>query len=144
MGASLPSKSGVSSNGVFNTPMGASSPAPIFPGDKYEFSFMASEGERLSIATMYVQSNDLFYGFEQNGYELWSNMNPKSGDVTSYIDLWDAGTEKNEYPGLGANQPVRQSGGNTGMDENADVMMVNDGFMYLMNNKSIKVTLTLK
>jgi len=142
MGASLPTKDGVKSSGVFNTPVGASGPAPIFPGDKYEFTFKASKGEYLSLAAMYVQSNDLYYSFGQSGIALWNGDSPISGDLTSSIDLWDAGTEVNEYPGFGANQPVRQSGANTGMDENGTVMKVNDMFMYIMNDKSVKVTIT--
>jgi len=143
LGAALETTSGVTSSGVFNTPMGASSPGPIFPGDKYEFTFTATKGEYLSIATMYVQSNDLFYGFGQDGYELWNGNSPQSGDITSVIQLWDAGTEVNELPGFGMNQPPRQSGPNTGADENGTVIPVNDGYTYIMNDKSIKVTLSL-
>ena len=144
MGGSLPTKTGVKSSGVFNTPKGASASGPLFPGNAYSFEITATKGERLSLALMYVQSNDLYYSFGQSGLELWDGSNVKSGDVTADINLWDAGTEVNEYPGLGMNQPVRQSGANTGADENGTVMVVNDSYTYLMNNKSIKVTLTLK
>ena len=143
LGTASETTTGVSSSGVFNTPMGASTPGPIFPGGKYEFTFTATKGEYLSIATMYVQSNDLFYGFGQNGYELWSGNSPQSGDISSVIQLWDAGTEVNELPGFGMNQPPRQAAANTGADENGTVMTVNDGYTYLMNDKSIRVTLSL-
>ena len=41
-------------SGVFNTPVGASSPAPIFPGEAYEFTLGANPGDMLSFATMFV------------------------------------------------------------------------------------------
>ncbi|MCY3669173.1 MAG: spondin domain-containing protein, partial [Gemmatimonadetes bacterium] len=47
-------------SGIFNTPVGADSPGPLTPGNAYEFTFVARPGDRLSFATMYVQSNDLF------------------------------------------------------------------------------------
>lgn len=144
LSTAIASASGVSSSGVFNTPMGKSDPAPLFPGDKYEFDFSAKDGEFLSIATMYVQSNDLFYGFGNSGLELWNGSSPKSGDVSTHIKLWDAGTEVNELPGYGMYQPLQQSGPNSGFNENGTVVEVNDGFTYLMNDKSIKVTLSLK
>lgn len=144
MSASLPTKDGVKSSGVFNTPVGASGPGPIFPGGKYEFTFTATKGEYLSLAAMYVQSNDLYYSFGQSGIALWNGDSPITGDLTMDIDLWDAGTEVNEYPGLGMNQPVRQMGPNTGMDENGTAMKVSDGFMYLMNDKSVKVTISVQ
>jgi hypothetical protein len=142
MGNSLTTKVGVKSSGVFNTPVSASGPAPIFPGEQYEFTFTASKGEYLSLATMYVQSNDLYYSFGQSGIALWNGNSPISGDLTMDIDLWDAGTEVNEYPGLGLYQPVRQSGANTGMVENGIVLKVSDGFMYLMKDQSVKVTIS--
>ena len=144
MGTSLATKTGVTSSGVFNTPDGASAPGPLLPGNKYTFEFTATKGEYLSMALMYVQSNDLYYSFDQSGIALWDGANVKSGDLTSSINLWDAGTEINEFPGLGMNQPVRQSGPNTGMAENGTVMMVNDGYSYLLNDNSIRVTLSLK
>ena len=98
LSTAIASATGVASSGVFNTPMGKSDPAPIFPGEKYEFDFSAKEGELLSLATMYVQSNDLFYGFGKSGLELWNGNSPKSGDMSSEIKLWDAGTEVNELP----------------------------------------------
>ena len=57
-----------SGSGIFNTPTGASIPGPVGPGDSYEFRFDASSDSYLSLATMYVQSNDLFYS--PNGDQL--------------------------------------------------------------------------
>ena len=40
-----------SASGAFNTPVGATAPAPIFPGEAYEVSFSAAPGSKLSFAT---------------------------------------------------------------------------------------------
>ena len=125
---------------VFTTPVGDSSPAPIFPGERYEFTFKAKKGDKLSFATMFVQSNDLFIGHE--GIELFSDGNAISGNITSTLKLWDAYTEVNEYPGAGNNQAPRQTGPDTGMEESGNVQEVNDGFTYPAINDMIKVTIT--
>lgn len=42
----------------------------LAPGDQESVEFHAGKGSYLSFATMYVQSNDLFYGFEDRGFLL--------------------------------------------------------------------------
>lgn len=128
-------------SGVFNIPVGANSPGPLMPGNSYSFSFHASKGHKLTFATMFVQSNDLFYGTSDSGLDLFDGNTPVTGDITDMIYLWDAGTEVNEEPGIGPNQPLRQGSPNTGADENGKVMMVNDGFSYPDVNQNIKVML---
>lgn len=131
-------------SGVFNTPVGASDPGPLMPGNSYSFSFYASKGHKLSFATMYVQSNDLFFAPGSDGFDLFDGDTPKTGDITSMVKLWDAGTEVNEEPGTGANQAPRQSGANTGSAENGtvrDIMNVNDGFTYPAVDQTIQVML---
>lgn len=124
---------------AFNTPAGGSSPAPIFPGDRYEFTFTASEGDKLSFATMLVQSNDIFIGAE--GISLYSSGQAISGDISSSLTLWDAYTEANEFPGAGNNQPPRQSNPDTGMDESGNVQEVDVEFTYPEASDMIKVTI---
>lgn len=133
------------SSGVFNTPVGASSPAPAFPGDSYSFEFSAAPGMKLSFATMFVQSNDLFYAPDENGIDLFDNSGMQlTGDITSQLKLWDSGTEINEEPGLGGNQAPRQSGANSGnMDSDKNVRMAMDEFNNLPAvSDVIKVTLS--
>ena len=143
--SSVSSKSGVRLSGVFNTPVGSAGPGPVVPGSSYQFSFTANAGEKLSLSTMFVQSNDLFYSPDGMGINLFdSSNNPVTGDVTSMFQLWDAGTEKNEKPGFGANQAPRQSGANTGEDENGNVINVNDGFSYPSVSDVIKVTIEMQ
>ena len=136
-------KAGVTDSGVFNTPDGAAGPAPAFPGDSYVFTVRAMPGDRLSFATMFVQSNDLFYAPAEAGVALFDTSgNPKSGDITGMVLLWDAGTEVNEAPGLGPNQAPRQSGANSGTLENGTVRQVNDEYGYPDVDQIIRVTLT--
>jgi hypothetical protein len=76
------------------------------------------------------------------GIELYNGTTQVTGDVTAEIKLWDAGTEVNEKPGFGPNQAPRQSGPNTGTDENGNVMLVNDSFQYPLVSTVIKVSIT--
>ncbi|MBC8478939.1 MAG: spondin domain-containing protein [FCB group bacterium] len=134
-----------SASGIFNTPAGAAEPGPIFPGDAYEFSFDAAPGSRLSFATMFVQSNDLFYAPDEAGIALFDNMgNQITGDVTSQVYLWDAGTEINQEPGLGADQAPHQGAADTGAaDPNMNVRLAADTFGNLPENDVvIEVTIT--
>lgn len=140
----LAGAAGVIDHGVFNTPDGASSPGPILPGNSFSFTFTAEEGSYLSLATMLGQSNDLFFAYGEDGFPLFTNGVPASGDITNGIQLWDAGTEVNEYPGAGNNQAPRQEGPNTGPAENGVVQPVNDGFSYPAANQAIQVRIEAK
>lgn len=60
-------------------------PGPAFPGDAYEFTFTASSGDRLGFATMFVQSNDLFFATPPEGIAFWSEINLVA-DGFSYPD----------------------------------------------------------
>jgi hypothetical protein len=139
LAASLATKAEVITNGVFNTPVGAMDPGPLFPGNTFEFILEAEEGDHLSLATMLGQSNDLFFSPSDNGIALFTGGIPISGDITSSIMLWDAGTEVNELPGVGLHQPARLNGG---VDENGNVMLVNDGFTYPDVADVLKITIT--
>src|SRR5882672_3286059 len=83
-------------HGVFNTPLGTMVPGPIRPGESYEFSFTANSGMKLSMTLMNGQSNDEFYAPDENGIALFDTKGtPITGDLTSKLILWDAGTEVN-------------------------------------------------
>lgn len=125
---------------IFNTPDGGSSPGPIFPGNSYSFEFEATEGDLLSFATMLVQSNDWFVGSE--GIQLYNNGTPVSGDITNLIGLFDAGTETDEYAGAGNNQPVRQTGPNTGANEEGVIEVETNPGSHVPNvSEMVKVTI---
>ena len=140
LAATLAGTMGVASSGVFNTPEGASAPGPLFPGGSYTFEVMAEPGDFLAFATMLVQSNDLFYAPDETGIALFSGSTPTSGDVTSQIQLWDAGTEVNQLPGVGSDQAPRQAGPDTGADEAGNVRLVDDDYFY--PTPVIRVTIT--
>lgn len=134
LGESLGEYMGVIETGVFNTPSEASDPGPLGPGRAYTFEFHAEDGNRLAFATMFVQSNDLFYAPDAGGIALFNEEGvPLDGDITELISFWDAGTEVNEAPGEGADQAPRQSGPNSGDDEMGAIRLVDDGFTYPEN-----------
>ena len=125
-------------------------PGVLMPGEEQEFSFEAGPVTlpgavtKLSFVTMFVQSNDLFFGPDEMGIELYDNGARVTGDVTDQVALWDAGTEVNEEPGTGPNQAPRQSGPDTGADENGNVVLVSqngDGFTYPAVNELIEVVI---
>ena len=113
---------------AFAIPVDAAEPAPALPGEAYATSFSAAPGERLSFATMFVQSNDWFLAFNPEGLELFDEGGvPITGDVTDRVAVWDAGTEVDQEPGVGEDQAPRQAGPNTGdADPDATVRLVED------------------
>lgn len=121
----------VAYSGVVTMPVGESKPGPILPGKAYEFTFPAAPGQRLTLAMMFGQSNDLFYAPGAEAMALFDSKGmPLTVDVTKSLQLWDAGTEVNEEPGLGPNQAPRQAAPNTGTAENGVVRLVKDRFQY--------------
>jgi hypothetical protein len=104
-------------SGVFNTPVGAGDPGPLLPGGAYEWTFHAMPGDRVSFATMLVQSNDWFFAPAEPGIPLYQDGSKMTGDVTEYVALWDAGTEGDGIPGEGPYQAPRQPGPDSGPDD---------------------------
>ncbi len=139
---SLALASGATQAGVFNTTVGSSGPGPAFPGDSYEFEIEALPGARLSLATMYVQSNDLFISFGDAGLALFNGDTPIDGNVSAQLQLLDAGTEVNQRPGTGSLQAPRQAAPDEGVDEFGVVRMVDDGFEYPLPWELVNVIVT--
>jgi len=140
---SLKADKAVKSVAVFNKPVGTSGAGPIGPGAAYECSVEAATGSKLTIISMFGQSNDLFYAPGASGIALFKDGKPINGDVTMQIILWDAGTEKNQEPGVGKDQAPRQKGSNTGEAENGivrNIKDVKDGFSYPKTASVMKVT----
>lgn len=107
-----------------------------------EFEVKAEPGDHLAFATMFVQSNDKFYAPADGSIALFDAAGkPVSGDLTSMVQLYDAGTEKDELPGAGPNQAPRQKAMNQGPDEGSNVLVANDGFAYPAVNAVIKLTI---
>lgn len=137
---------GVRYAGAFTTPESKMEKGGLKPGMMYEFTIMAMPGDRFSFATMFAESNDLFYAPEQS-IPLFRNGEPIRGDVTSMVGLWDAGTEVNQEPGVGPAQPHRQPRLGYGPAESETVRpisVVTDGFTYPRTNQVMRVTITPK
>jgi hypothetical protein len=116
--------------GAYAIPDGAEDPGPIFPGEKYTYSFNAKPNQYLSIASMLGNSNDEFFAFGDSGIKLTFGNAEK--DITDEVMIWDAGTEPNEYPGIKTDN-VEVEGGN--------VRILDDGFPWPDASQMIKVTI---
>jgi len=128
-------------SGVVTVPSGDKGPGPITPGKAYEFTISAAPGQRLTLAMMFGQSNDLFYAPGPEAIPLFdAKGKPLTTDITSQLQLWDAGTEVNEEPGLGPNQAARQPAPNTGPAEHGKVMLVKDQFHYPSVREVVRVS----
>lgn len=135
-----------------NDPLGEVPGAPpIAPGGAFEFDIGAERGQKLSFATMFVPSNDVFFAPGMGGINL-STVNGTT-DVTDEIALWDAGTEPNDDPSSGSpNQAPRQGlefdDPDKGSDEDGVVRQlrpvdnVGDGYSYPDPSDAIEVTIS--
>jgi hypothetical protein len=101
-------------SGAFDVPVGRASPGPIRSGDAYEITFTAGRAHRVSFATMFGASNDWFYGTPSEGVALYEDGVPLAQDITSLLRLYDAGTEIDEEPSVGASTGPRQSSPDAG------------------------------
>ncbi len=145
LAAALAQNAELDTSGTFGT-------APIGPGETYSFTVDAEPGDYLTIVTMNVQSNDIVYSTPENGIPLYrTNGRPFNGNASRLMVAYDVGTEANEYPGAGLNQPLRQAGPNTGpIDPDNTVRRVvaddinpsGDGFIYRPVGERIRVTIT--
>jgi hypothetical protein len=110
---------------------------PAHPGESISFHFYAGPSHKLSFATMYGLSNDGFYAPDGDGITLYDNTGtPLTGDITSQIMLWDAGTQMNQMPGPG--NP------HNGADTEDPVQLmsdVGDGYNYGSVETNLKVML---
>lgn len=85
---------------------GTGTPPVILPGQSTTISFSAAKNQRLSFATMYGWSNDLFFAPENPGIKLYmDDGTPITGDVSSQVKLWDNGTRVNQLPGASVVHP---------------------------------------
>ncbi|MGB0523414.1 MAG: spondin domain-containing protein [Flammeovirgaceae bacterium] len=114
----------------------------IVPGHSVTIEVDASYGTFFNFATMFVDSNDLFYSFDEDGIHLFEpNGDPVTGNFTSKVWLWDVGTEQNQAPYVGSFQPPRQSFIGEGEAENGTVSLVNDEFTYPAKATIIEVSI---
>jgi hypothetical protein len=129
-------------HGLFNTPVGADAPAPIGPGGVYEFNVTATTGMKLSLVTMFGQSNDYFYANAKPIPLFGREGEPVSGDVTSAFTLYDAGTETDQEHGIGPDQAPRQKAPNTGAAEHGRVRPAKRDAFFARTPQLFRVTIT--
>lgn len=139
---SLASAAGVKAAGGVDKPEGDLLGGPLTPGKAYEFEITAEPGQALSLAWMFGQSNDLFYGNDRPIALFTAGGKPVAGDMTPQVSLWDAGTEVNEEPGLGPNQAPRQKTEDAGSAERNAVAHVRDRFSYPRTAAVLKLAIT--
>jgi hypothetical protein len=139
---SLTGKNGIIQVGAEAKPIGAKAEGPLTPGQWYEFQITARPGEALSLAWMFGQSNDLFYSNDRPIALFGAGGKPVSGEMTTQLSLWDAGTEVNEEPGLGPNQGPRQKTPDAGVPERQGVAHLQDRFSYPRTGDALRLTIT--
>lgn len=121
--------------------LGTGTPPVILPGQSTSFTFSAAKNQRLTFATMYGWSNDLFFAPDNPGIRLYNDDgSPVTGDVSDQIKLWDNGTRKNQAPGSAITHP------GTAEATPKNIMEVSGtdsyGNAYLAASKLMKVMLT--
>jgi hypothetical protein len=135
--------------GYFNVSVSGNLTAgPIGPMQAYEFIVRnAVAGDKLSLATMFVESNDWFYSNSSSINLFNYDGTPFSGDVSAKFALYDAGTEHNQEPGLGSDQAPRQPRTDTGTPTRINIYPINSTtttWEFPSTKSVIKVTVTPK
>ncbi len=130
--------------GVFEVPVSADQRGPVKPGDAYELTVQGIPGDHISFVTMFGWSNDWFFASGPEGIPLFDAAGmPMSGEVTSYVSLYDAGTELDQEPAIGADTGPQQSGPNVGaIDPIRLVRLVPSSEYAAPTSSHLRVTLT--
>ncbi len=134
---------------------GSGTPPVIFPGQSVSFSFSAAKNQRLTFATMYGWSNDLFFAPENPGIKLYNDDgSPITGDVSAQIKLWDNGTRVNQAPGAAVTHPgtaetmVKNIKEVNGMDDNGNTYLAASKLMQASlaydGNSTFTITISNK
>jgi hypothetical protein len=110
------------------------------------FTIQAKAGEMLTFATMFGQSNDCFFAPKGGAVALvdQSGKPMMMGDHAVDVVLYDAGSEVNQVPGVGADQGPRQDPKTwrQGELEHATVQPVRDAWAYPPVAQVIRVTVS--
>jgi hypothetical protein len=123
--------------GVFNKPLGALQPGAAVPGQSFEFTVSAVAGDHLSFTTMFGASNDWFFAPDEKGIALYdASGKPVSGDFSSAVKIWDAGTMIDEEPGMVSHKAAAENGKVRPIDASEAKITVPEGMGY------IKLTIT--
>lgn len=105
----------LSATGGFDTPVGKADRGPARPGDAYEITVMGVPGDHVSFASMFGMSNDWLFATHPEGIALFdADGEPRRGDVSNAFGIYDAGTEVDQEPAIGADTGPQQSGPDVG------------------------------
>ena len=111
----------------------------IAPGQSIEIIFNAGKGQAIMFATMYGNSNDLFFAPDNPGISLYNGEGtPITGDLSPLAKLWDNGTRINQAPGSNVSHPGTADNGNITMINGTDAQ----GHSYLPASELMKLNLT--
>jgi hypothetical protein len=134
----------VMDTGVFEVPVSADQRGPVRPGDAYELTLTAYPGDHVSFVTMFGMSNDWFFATTPEGIPLFeADGMPMTGEVTSYLGIYDAGTELDQEPAIGDATGPQQAGPNTGaIDPVLPVRLVPSSQYGVPASSHLRVTLT--
>jgi hypothetical protein len=115
---------------------------PAASGEAFQVRFSGGAGQFVSFGAMLSESNDWFFATGPDGIPLFTDGVPTSGDVTKYVQLWDAGTEANQEPfvgdAVGTRQPTRDFGA---ADPDTSVRVVTESTV-LVNGTTFHVPAT--
>jgi hypothetical protein len=130
--------------GVFEVPVSADQRGPVRPGDAYELTVQGLPGDHISFVTMFGWSNDWFFATGPDGIPLFDARGMATeGEVTTYISLYDAGTELDQEPAIGPDTGPQQSGPNVGaIDPVRQVRLVPSSQHGVAASAHLRVTLT--
>ena len=130
--------------GVFEVPVSADQRGPVRPGDAYELTLTAYPGDHVSFVTMFGMSNDWFFATVPEGIPLFdADGMAMRGEVTSYLGIYDAGTELDQEPAIGDATGPQQSGPNVGaVDPLKPVRLVPSTQYGFPASSHLRVTLT--
>lgn len=117
-------------------------PPPIGPGMSFTFEVEGLPGDRLSLATMWVNSNDWIVATPEQGVPLFDPDDASPRVSVLELELLDAGTEVDQPLGVGLDQAPRQDEPDTGPDEGATVQRVREDVGERRLDDQIAITLT--
>jgi hypothetical protein len=142
LGQALPA--GASAFGKVTVPDGAAQDGAIKPGASFTFQVQARPGDALSIASMFGASDDWFAGFADTGLPLFDAAGqPVTGDVSGQLVLWNAGTELDEEPAVGADTGPQQASPDQGAPDAVDQVRPVEATLYAVPlTQHLRVTLT--
>jgi hypothetical protein len=127
--------------GQFDTPVGASAKAAAKPGDAFELTVTGLPGDHVSFVSMFGMSDDWFFGTAPDGIALFDDQgNPVTGEVTEQVGIYDAGTEVDEEPAIGADTGPQQAAPDQGASD--PVRQVREAAYTVPASAHLRVTLT--